>query len=83
MMKIISEVQDLSDDLRAGVLLEIKKKNISDQELAEVLGLLPVGVDILKTRRWTLAETVNVIMLLQLNMNIELEGARFSFPGGR
>lgn len=67
---------ELATQLRRAAEDEIQRRAISDDELALDLGMLPVGVQVLRRRRvWTLDVAIRVVAALQLEISLETRSA--------
>jgi hypothetical protein len=67
---------ELATQLRLTAEDEIMRRGITDDELAQELGMLPVGVQVLRRRStWPLAVAIRVAAALELEISLETRSA--------
>ena len=65
--------QQLEQKIRTAVLRAIQNQRLSDEELAEKLGVLPAGVAVLKRRsRWSLGTAIKMAAAMGFSLNLEV-----------
>lgn len=63
---------ELATQLRRTAEDEIMRRGITDDQLAQELGMLPVGVQVLRRRgTWPLAVAIRVAAALELEISLE------------
>jgi hypothetical protein len=67
---------ELASQLRSAAEAEIQRRGISDDELANELGMLPVGVQVLRRRTvWPLNVAIRVAAAVSLEINLQTKEA--------
>lgn len=60
----------ITNQLRLIVDNFIKELKLTDDDLAEKLGLLPVGIEVLKSKDWTADEALHIASCLGIELSI-------------
>lgn len=61
------------NDIREYILNYLEENNISSEEFAEILGLLPIGGQIMTSRHWTLGETFWILEQMSDHIKFTVE----------
>ena len=63
----------METQLRSAVLKEIDSRKLSNEQLAQTLGLLPAGVEVLRQRsRWPLETAIQVADALGFEVTLDV-----------
>lgn len=72
----------IKDGLRSVIQKTIDEKHLSLEQLADLLGLLPVGAEVLLHREWDFETCFRLAEVVGLEVEVIVKGKRNLFPEG-
>lgn len=68
----MNHTRDKVQKLKQEILEEIKIRQINNEELASKLDLLPIGVEVLLVREWTVEVAIHVAKAMGLDVDFKV-----------